>query len=594
MKSKNLLLSTAAFTLFSCPLLADDIVAVYDLEGAISETGAGASGLMALADQSRPMTHFDLMRSMKAALADDEVKAVVVEVDGAGLGFSQLQDVHRQLTALKEAGKSVWLYTENLSNGVAYLASAADKVVLMPEGNVDFNGMYSESLYFKGMLDKFGLKADVIHIGDFKSAGETFYRTGPSEPAKLQTKVLLDDIYGQILDAVSEGRGISKEEVQGLVDQGFISPEMAKEKGLVDELMYRTDLVAKLRETYADAEFDRDYGMPNLDGPEIDGIFDLVKVMFNSSKQEESSEPYVAVIALDGAITDASIAPVRAEILKTLKDDRAKALVLRVNSPGGSASASDVLWEATDEWSQSGRPFIVSMGDVAASGGYYVSAGADQIFAEPGTITGSIGVVGMKFVAAGAMEKMGVTVHREKRGEHSGAMSMTQAFTEAETELIVASMEDVYGTFKKRITDGRGDRLVKPIAELGGGRVYSGALALEQGLVDQLGGINEAVAAAAKAANLNEGEFEVTLRPRPLSAIEAIFAAPEEEDGEIIRMSSAKPDLAATLRASMIQESFLDLASPQQKVAIRRFLEQVKSFQENKVQLIGEVPTLNL
>ncbi|WP_435893446.1 signal peptide peptidase SppA [Oceaniferula spumae] len=597
---KHFLVLTLILSLFSAHAAdGKSIVAVYDIEGTISESGQAGGGLLGLGglggSGSRPLTHFDIVRSLKAAAADENVKGVVLDLGGAGIGMAQLQEMRRCLLAIRDAGKDVWFYTEGLSNGTAIIGSAANHFTLLPEGDVSLIGMYSESMYFKGLLDKVGLQVDVIHIGDFKSAGETFYRTGPSEYAKKQEDILFDSIFNQTIKIIAEGRKMKIEDLRALIDEDLVTPERAKEVGLVDDLQYRTDFITKIRKHYGeDTEFDRSYELPDLNGPEIDGFMDLMKLAFKSGKSQKHRTDFIGVVALDGEINDESIAPVRKEILKLAKEEKCKALVMRVNSPGGSALSSDVLWEATDEFKATGKPFVVSMGAVAASGGYYVSAGASKIFAEEGTITGSIGVVGMKFVLGGAMEKLGINVHSRQRGKNAGLMSTSRAFTPAESEIIRKSMLDVYGTFKKRITDGRGDRLKGDLDSLAGGRVYSGIDALKIGLIDEIGGLNEAIAHAATLAKM-ENE-KVLLTPDPKSGLEGMFSAPEkkDKDDEFIRMSN-RQNPAALIEQQLKLHPAIGLLPADQRQQIETLINRIKTYQNHRVLLIGpdiQVPGL--
>ena len=314
---------------------------------------------------------------------------------------------------------------------------------------------------------------------------------------------------------------------------------------------------------------------------------DIMRLAFKSRKAKKRRVDYIGIVALDGEINDASVAPVREEILKLAKDEKCKALVFRVNSPGGSALSSDVLWEATDEFKATNKPMVVSMGAVAASGGYYVSAGANRIFAEQGTITGSIGVVGMKFVLGGAMNKLGITTHSIKRGKHADIMNSHRGYTPAETELIRKSMIDVYGTFKKRIIDGRGDRIKGDLEKLAGGRVYSGKDALAVGLVDELGGINEAVTHAAKLAKLEE--YETILTPEPKSGLEGMLAGPNKKDDaedEFIRATKAKHP-ANLIRQHMLATPGLQLLQPTQLHQLDKLIKYLESTQKNSILLIS-------
>lgn len=596
---KSIISIVLACTIFSAQAAKKNnqqIVAVYDLDTAISESGQSSASLLDFGVGSdRPLTHFDIVRSLKAAAEDDKVKGVVLDLGGAGIDIAQLQEMRRCLLAIRKAGKDVWFYTENLSNGTALIGSAANHFTLLPEGNVSLTGMYSESMYFKGLLDKLGLKVEVIHIGDFKSAGETFYRTGPSDYAQKQSDILFDSIFNQIIQQISEGRKIKPEALRAIIDQAAITPEQAKEAGLVDALQYRTDFITTLRKHYGEeTNFDRSYELPDIDGPEIDGLMDIMKLAFNSGKDKKHKADFIGVVALDGEINDASIAPVRKEILKLAKDDKCKALVLRVNSPGGSALSSDVLWEATDEFKATNKPFVVSMGSVAASGGYYVSAGAAKIFAEEGTITGSIGVVGMKFVLGGAMEKLGINVHSRQRGKNAGIMSTNRGYTPAEVELIRKSMLDVYGTFKKRITDGRGNRIKGDLEKLAGGRVYSGRDALAIGLVDEIGGLNEAIAHAAGLAKLEE--YDTHLSPEPKSGLEGMFAGSDkkDDDDEFIRMTSPRKH-ATLIQNHLLAIPGIQILKPEQRAQLDNFIKRIESYQKHSILLIGpdiQVPKL--
>ncbi|MEM9235633.1 MAG: signal peptide peptidase SppA [Verrucomicrobiota bacterium] len=580
---KHLLIPLLLSTSFAT---AEPIVAVYDLKGPLTESGIKEGSMFSMdLEATRPLTLFDISQSLKQAATDEKVKAIVVDVDNAGLGLAQIQEIRGHLLDARDAGKDVWLYSDHFHNGTALLGSAASNFVLMPEAGISFSGISAESMYFKGMLDKAGIVADVIHIGDFKSFGEEFYRTGPSEFAEKQTQEMIGGIYDQLTGDIAEGRDLPKEKVDEMVDLGTFTPEQAKEAGLVDELNYRTDFNAMLREKYAEADFDDEYALPDLDGPEIDGIFDLFKLMLDSGDDASGSADYVAVVALEGAISSASVAPVRKEILKLLKDEHAKGLVLRVNSPGGSALASEVLWEATDEWKAADRPFAVSMGGVAASGGYYVSSGAEKIFAQPGTITGSIGVVGMKLVMEGAMEKLGITTPTVQRGKHADAMSMSEPFSDEEKELVRRSMLDIYGTFKQRITDGRGDRLKGELEGMAGGRVYTGARALELGLVDELGGLSDAVAWVAEKAGVSDGKAR--LSPEPKSMLEGLFSKPEEKnDDEIVRMDAAERPFAAMISAGIREGGLSTIPGPLHP-SLERALDRIEAVNESAVQLLG-------
>lgn len=562
-------------------------IPVYDLTGAITESGVVKANLLSFdTNPQLPLTHFDVVTSLQRAAADEKIEAIVIEVDQAGFSLAQLQEIKRELEAVRSAGKEVWLYTDELNIQTALLGSAASQFALNPEGAVSMSGLYSESMYFKGLFDQVGVAVDVVHIGSFKSAGENFYRTGPSEAALQQSTILLDSLYHTIVTEIATGRGITRDSLQRFVDQGVVSAQLAKSNGLVDRLQYRTDFVSALQEKYGEETvFDREYVRNGLKVPEIDGFFDLMKLMFSSGKKKAPSEDYVGVVVFEGGIDFGSIAPIRDEVLRLVDDEKCQGMVLRVNSPGGSALASEILWEALDEFAQTERPLVVSMGAVAASGGYYISSGAEVIFAEPATITGSIGVVGMKLAMGGVMEKLGITTHEIKNGAHADLYNSTRKFSKEERRLVRRSMLDVYSTFKKRIMDGRGERLGDDLEKLAGGRVYSGRDALRMGLVDELGGLTDAIAKAAELADMEKPN--PLMFPKPKSAFDSLFGEDKERSNDqFISMKGAKEpgDLIATW---LQKEAVLGLLPADKQAAISASLRQLQAMQSDRIQLIA-------
>lgn len=568
------------------------IVAIYDLEGAINESGQKDFSVLDLdVRKENPPTLLDITMSLGKAAEDPLVKGVVLDVDDASLGFAQTQELRRRLEAVRSAGKDVWLYTDSFNNGTALLGSVANQFTLMPHGDVSFSGVYTESFYYKDFLDRIGVDANVVHIGDFKSYGEQYYRNGPSKFATERTEALIGNVFEQLVSNIAIGRNLPAEKVRGLIDRGILTPQDVKDAGLVDALKHRTDFAAAVKEAYEDAEFDHNYGIAQSEDLKIDGLLDLVKLF--KGKQETASETdYVAVVAFEGGISRKTVAPVRRQILKLLKDEHAKGLVLRVNSPGGSAIASEVLWEATDEWKASGRPFVVSMGGVAASGGYYISSSADRIFAEGTTITGSIGVVAMKMVFGDAMEKWGISSHSTQRGEHANMLSISQSFAPEEAELLRDSMLQTYGIFKERIENGRGDRLQGELEDMAGGRVFTGLQALELGLVDEIGGLREAVTHVAKIAGVDSEA--VKLVPEPKSLLDVILSdSPEPEDGEIIRMGASSSSLAESVRSSFKKEQ-LDAFPQATRKALTEVLSTIEICEDGQVQMVGPRVTIPL
>lgn len=602
------LIATAAigFTFTPAALAEEgDVVPMFKLSGPLPEQ-PDTSGLGALLGEHAPNTMFDLLEKLRKARTDKAVKAVIFQVDEAQLGLAQIQELRSQFEALRAADKDVWVFTEGLNNGTLLLASAASRVVLVPAGEVVIHGIYAEALYFKNLLTKIGVEADILHCGDYKSAGEPFYRTGPSKEDEEQTNRLIDSIFNTWVDEVAKSRQISPEQVRSLVDKAILSAEEALEAKLVDKLMYREDFVKAIKTRYEDAKVVSNYGGPK--GPELDlenpfAVFSLFKEIMKPAGG--SGKTAIAVVYVENAITsgktqegifggasNAGSDTVRKAIAEAEADESVKALILRVDSPGGSALASDVICEAALRFKKSGRPFIVSMGNVAASGGYYVSAPADKIFADPSTITGSIGVVGGKFVTKGLWDWVGVTGHEYKRGKHSDIMNTNRAWDEDERKVMMDMMNRVYGDFKERVLDGRKDRIKGDLDKLAGGRVYTGSEALEHGLVDQLGGMTEAIKYAADEAEVSDYELRVFPRPKSLADIFAELLGGKGKEDEFVqhngRMTGRfvqQPSIAAMLEA-------VQTVDPQKAKIIRDFMMQVELFSSESVLLIGPHSTL--
>lgn len=582
-----------------------DIVAMVSLRGPLTEQ-PDTSGLGEFLGDKAPMSMFDLLEKLRTIRTDENVQAVVFDIEGAQLGLAQIQELRAQFEALKATDKDVWIFTESLGLRSLLLASAASHLILMPAGDVDVSGLYGEASYYKNMLDKIGVEADIIHCGDFKSAGEPFYLTGPSEPARKQNEELFDSMFEQIIESIAKSRRLSPERVRELIDKGSMSAKEALEAKLVDKLAYREDFVKTLKKRYGDdTTFDRHYGKKK--GPEVDlenpfGMFKLFSEMMKGP--EKSEKPAVAVVFVEGMITtgptesglfggssNAGSTTIRKAIAQAAADDSVKALVLRVDSPGGSAVASDIICEATKRFKDSGRPFIVSMGNVAGSGGYYVATMADQIFADPGTITGSIGVVGGKIVTKGLWDWVGITGHEYKRGKHADLMNTNRRFTDEERELVTKWMVRVYDEFKARVTDGRGDRIKGDLEPLAGGRVYSGKRALEIGLIDRTGGFADAIKHAANEAELGSS-YELRVFPPPKTFMDILseaFGGKESEHEFVLSRHAASamkggfasmPHVAAAMEA-------VRAVDPTKARAMENFFTQLELLSQERVLLVG-------
>jgi protease-4 len=590
----------------------EDKIAIIKLKGPLTEA-PDALDLSAFLGSEAPQNMYNLLKTLKQARTDKEVRAIIFDIEQAALGFAQIQDLRDQFKALKAADKDVLIYCETLTTGTLLLGSSASKLVLMPKGVVDFTGMYGEASYYKNLLDKIGVEADILHCGAFKSAGEPFYRTGPSKEADEQTNRLFDSIFEQIVLNIAESRKLEPEQVRELIDKGIFSAKEAKEAKLVDDLQYRGEFIKKLKRQYGDeTKFVADYGKKK--GPEVDmsnpfAFFKLFSDLMN--ERDESDKPAIAVVYVEGMIVGGEEEPsifggggmahsetIRKAILQAAREDNVKALILRVDSPGGSAIASEVICEATEQFKSSDRPFIVSMGNVAGSGGYYVSALADTIFAEPSTITGSIGVVGGKLVTKGLWDWCGITGHEYKRGKRADIMNGNRRFDEDERSVIMNYMTRTYEEFKDRVTQGRGKRIKGDLEPLAGGRVYTGKQALDVGLVDQLGSFADAIKHTASEAELgNKYELRIYPRPKTLGDIlSEAFGGKEDTDETVSTRLTAQtlgsrfaklPTIAGALEA-------LRAVDPTKAASLEKFLIQLELLAGERVILVGPpVMTLN-
>lgn len=602
------LLSLLICTAIALPgtAMAESIVAVFRIKGPLAEAPAQV-GLAELLGDKAPVNMFDLLERLRQARTDNNLQAVIFDIEDAALGMAQIQELRTQFEALKATDKDVLVYCETLSPGKLMLGSAASQLWLLPSGDVDIRGMYGEGSYYKNMLDNIKVEADILHCGDYKSAGEPFYRTGPSKEADEQTNRLLDGMFEQMIDCIAKSRRLSPEKVKSLIDRGMMSPQEALEAKLVDKLGYREDFIASIKKRYGDElKIARNYGKEK--GPTIDfssplAIFSIFNDMMKGKKQ--SDKPAVAVVHVESMITqgetesglfggasNAGSSTIRKAIAKAAADDSVKALVLRVDSPGGSAIASDIICEATKRFKDSGRPLIVSMGNVAGSGGYYVSALADVIFAEPTTITGSIGVVGGKIVTKGLWDWVGITSHEYRRGEHADLMNTNRRFSDDERKMVSGWMNRIYEDFKGRVLEGRKDRIKGDLEPLAGGRVYTGKQALEIGLVDRLGGMADAIKHAASEAEL-DANYEVRIYPEPQTIFDILMEgmSGDEDSDKFVAVSSALASRYSGLPQISSALEALKALDPAKAKALQNFLVQMELFSSECVLMIGPATT---
>ncbi len=508
-----------------------------------------------------------LVGRMKQIADDGRVKGVVLTFDALSFGTGQLQELRVAVERVKTAGKKVYVHTGDMDTLAYALLCSGNNLSMAPQSTLVLTGLYGESVYVKTLLDKIGVQADILHVGDYKSAGETLTRTDPSGPAAANINWLLDGLYGALVDMIAQSRNKTPDQVRDLIDHGPYLADDARAKDLVDAVETRDAFLDRVRkELGGNVRFENRYGQEkkppiNVNSPLA--LFTLIGELMNPPQKPHKDA--VALIYIEGTIASgysqanplfATAAAFGGDIAKALEtaanDGSVKAVVLRVNSPGGSAEASDVILNAT-KLVKGRKPFIVSMGDTAASGGYYVSCGADTIFADDTTITASIGVVGGKLVTTGLWDKLGINWVGDKRGANSDLYTSLRPFDAGQRQVVDQYMTKVYDVFKGHVTQGRTGKLRKSIDEIAGGRVYTGRQALDLGLVDQIGGLQPAIEYAASKASLTDYEVRIIPEPKDFLTLLLEDYSGQGERPADISLSAAPnllpgyPDLATAL-----------------------------------------------
>ncbi len=494
-----------------------------------------------------------LLEHLHQAAEDKDVPAVVLTYNRMSMGFSQLQEIRHALQEIQAADKKVYVHAEGMNTFVYALLSVADSLSVAPESTLWLTGFYGESIYLKDLLDKIGVRAEILHMGDFKSAGEIYTRTGPSEAAAANLNWLFDGYYEALVDMIANSRGRSTSQIRDLIDNGPYLADTALEQGLIDHIETRAAFLERVRqEVGKPLTFDNRYGAKKAQSINLANPFAFFTVLAQMLQPpQEQNKDVVALIYVEGSIMPGYSQPgpfgsssgafsgdIRKALETAAQDKSVKAVVLRINSPGGSAEASEVIFNAAREVQQH-KPFIVSMGNMAASGGYYISCGADVIYADESTLTASIGVVGGKLITKGIWDKLGVNWVGYKRGENADFFNTSQGFTAHQHQVLNDTMNQVYEVFKRHVTEGRGSRLKQPIDEIAGGRVYTGKQALDLGLVDHLGGLQDAIEAAAQKASLTD--YDVRVVPRPKDFITQLI---EQSSGQEHRPSDISLNLS--------------------------------------------------
>ena len=512
----------AAFSSEETVVVADKSVLKLDLNKPIQEVGtenpfSGLGGPFAGNENTVGLK--DITDALKNAQSDDKIKGIYLKTEGPETGWATLEEIRNQLLEFKKSKKFVVAYGESFTEKGYYIASVADKIYLNPAGGMEWNGLSAEYSFFKGTFDKLGVKPEIFRVGEFKSAIETFVREDMSEASKKQSFELITAINDHYLAKISASRNIPAAQLKGLADSLKVeNPESALKYKLVTNLGYWDEFENSIKSTLK-TEAKKDISYIGVDkylkstGPNTDGDFNNRIGILVAEGEINSGDGGDGSIGSDKFIKE----------LKKLRDnDKIKAIVLRINSPGGSALASDVMWREIQITSKK-KPVIASMSDVAASGGYYMAMGCDKIVAQPNTITGSIGIFGLIFNVKDFMNgKLGVTFDGVGTSPHADWPTATRDMTEFEKSMIQKGVNEGYEKFTSKAAAGR-KMPVEKLKSLAQGRVWSGVEAKENGLVDALGGINEAVKLAATAAKLKEGDYRLRYYPEKKKPFEEIL-----------------------------------------------------------------------
>ncbi|MGB3800903.1 MAG: signal peptide peptidase SppA [Lewinella sp.] len=479
-----------------------------------------------------PLGLHDVLRAIKEAADDDDIKGIYLGNEPAGVSFTTLRSLREAIVEFKESGKFVVAYSPFYTQSAYYLASVADEVYLGPLGVVDFRGLGTQVPFLKNALDQAGIRFEIFYAGDYKSATEPLRRTSISPENREQTKEFLGDLFGVMLEDISQSRNIDSGALYEAANEmtGWKEQE-AVDAGLIDGIRHRTEIDELLHDKVG---FDYDEKLKTVG---------LDRYFAARLEKLDGGDDEVAVLVAEGSIVDGpgdlgSIGDKKYvnEIEKLAQDDDVKAVVLRVNSGGGSASSSENIWYALEQLKAAGKPVVVSMGDYAASGGYYIAAAADSIFAEPTSITGSIGVFLTFPIVKELMEdKIGINFDTVNTARNANAFSPFQDLGEEEKQLLNQRTQSIYQTFLQRVADGR-NLPIEQVRELAGGRVYSGIRAREIGLIDNFGNLEDAIASAARLADI-EDDFDVAHYPRTKPAWEAFLEelmGADSDDNQVV------------------------------------------------------------
>lgn len=497
------ILATKAIFSSSAPSYKNAILHI-TLQGEIPERAEEVSPTDLLLNGVSDATSLaDMIAAVRMAADDKEIKGIFLECQGSSLGIASRQELIEALNTFKATGKWIYAYANNYTQGDYYVATVADRLYVNPVGMIDVHGLAGTVTFYKDLLDKIGVQVQVVKVGAYKSAVEPYISTKMSEPAREQTTIFLNQIWENMTDQMADNLGISPIYLNQYADSITFTwnPQRYVDCNLAYSLQYANEVENKMREKLGLA---KDDDLPSVTPAEYLDI--------NSSKIWNGTGDHIAVLYAVGSITDDGTSGIVAsdlvpEILRLAKDENVAGMVLRVNSPGGSAFASEQIWKALEDFKTTGKKLYVSMGDYAASGGYYISCGADKIYADPATLTGSIGIFGLIPNAKGLLtDKLGLHFETIATNKDSNFPAIVEPMTETQYAAMQSFVERGYDLFTSRVAEGRSIPQ-DSVKAIGGGRVWDAMTAIKIGLVDKIGSLHQAVKDLTKECGLDEDEF---------------------------------------------------------------------------------------
>ncbi len=507
-----------------------------------------------------PPSFSSLLTQLRKAKVDSRIGAVMLDIEFPGIGWAKAEELRDAIKDFRTSGKPAFAFMEIGTNKEYFIATAAEKIFLPPSGDLYINGFAAEAMYYRGSLDKLGIEMDVIRIGEYKTAPEQYTRKDMSPAQKEVINAILDEYYGRYSNAIAESRKKSVEDVKAIIDNAPYHAGDAKEQGLIDGASYKDQVYEELKSRLGYKEDDK---LRTISGGEYREI--------PSDSLGLNDGERVAVIYGSGAITGgrSSNSPFGGEMMGSdtmvkaindaADDTTIKAIVLRVDSPGGSALASDLIWNAIEKAKAKKKPVVVSMADVAASGGYYISCNADKIVAQPATITGSIGVFLGKPVVKGFYDWLGISNEYVMRGKNAGIFRETEKWTDDERAKMQDQAEKIYySDFVPKVAKGRG-KTDEQINAIGQGRVWTGTQAKERGLVDEFGGLEKAIDIAKQLANLPaDKDVRRVPFPTPRPFFDELFSSEDDTFAETNRQAEVLKMLPEDTRRAFRFAWFFD------------------------------------